>query len=357
MLSEEYGLHRVMHQEGVLPQQAERLDPSLPLRETELLIEVESLNVDAASFAQIWRQASGDAGAAAKMIASIVQSHGKMHNPVTGSGGMLMGRVAAIGARHPGRVDLRVGDRIATLVSLTLTPLFLEEISAVHPGADRVEARGHAILFSSGIYAKLPADLPDAIALAVLDVCGAPAQVARLARSGMRVAVLGAGKAGALCLAQARKSLGETGQLIAIDLSAGALSQVRGLCDVALAVDATRAVEVMHAVSDATAGALCDLAVNCASAPNTELSTVLSARSGGTALFFSMATSFAAAALGAEGVAKDVALIIGNGYVPGHAELALNLVRTDGRLLKLFEARCQASPRTVFPVHRDSGAR
>ncbi len=357
MLSEEYGLHRVIHQDGVLPQQAERLDPSLPLRDTELLIEVESLNIDAASFAQIWRQASGDTRVAAQVIASIVKSRGKMHNPVTGSGGMLMGRVGAIGARHPARSEVRLGDRIATLVSLTLTPLFLEEISGVHPGADRVDARGHAILFSSGMFAKLPGDLPDGIALAILDVCGAPAQVARLARPGMRVAVLGAGKAGALCLAQARKSLGDTGQLIAVDLSAAALDPVRGFCDVAIAADATRAVEVMHAVAEATGGAFCDLAVNCASAPNTEMSTVLSTRSGGTALFFSMATSFSAAALGAEGAGKDVALMMGNGYVPGHAELALDLVRTDGRLRKLFEARHQASPRTLLAVESDAGER
>jgi L-erythro-3,5-diaminohexanoate dehydrogenase len=43
--------------------------------------------------------------------------------------------------------------------------------------------------------------------------------------------------------------------------------------------------------------------------------------------------------LGAEGVAKDVTLLMGNGYLPGHAELALDLLRTDDRLRKLFEAR------------------
>jgi L-erythro-3,5-diaminohexanoate dehydrogenase len=359
MPPEEYGLHRVVREEGVLPQQAQRLDPSLPLRDTELLIDVDTLNIDSASFAQIWEQSSGDVRRVAQIIQTIVKERGKMHNPATGSGGMLMGRVGEIGARHPARSRLRPGDRIATLVSLTLTPLFLEEIRAVHPSAHRVDVRGRAILFSSGIYAKLAGDLPDTVALAALDVCGAPAQVARLVRPGMRIAVLGAGKSGALCLAQARRSLGSTGQLIAVDVSAASLETLQGLglCDVGIAVDATRAVEVMRKVADATDGALCDLVVNCASAQNTEMSTVLTVRAGGTALFFSMATSFTAATLGAEGVAKDVTLLMGNGYAPGHAELALDLLRSDDRLRRLFEARYQEVGPMFLPQSPNPGGR
>ena len=48
-----YGLSRVVGEPGVLPQRARKLDPSLPLRDGELLIDVESLNIDAASFKQL----------------------------------------------------------------------------------------------------------------------------------------------------------------------------------------------------------------------------------------------------------------------------------------------------------------
>ena len=342
MLSEEYGLHRVVRPEGVLPQQAEQLDPSLPLHSSELLIDVEALNIDAASFRQIWHESSRDVRRAGEIVAAIVQRRGKLHNPVTGSGGILMGRVSQVGAFHPGRSHLLPGERIASLVSLSLTPLRLEEILAVHPAAERVDVRGQAILFASAAYARLPGDLPDEVALAVLDVCGAPAQVARYVKRGMRIAVLGAGKAGTLCLAQARRSLGETGLLIAVDVSAAALEPLlaMGFCDAAIELDATRPVELMRRIADATDGELCDLVVNCASSTGTEMSTVVSVKAGGTALFFSMATSFTAATLGAEGLAKDVVLLMGNGYVPGHADLALNLLRADEALLRLFLARC-----------------
>ncbi|MGO9063807.1 MAG: L-erythro-3,5-diaminohexanoate dehydrogenase [Myxococcaceae bacterium] len=336
-----YGLGRVLGQTGVLPQRAQTLDASLPLRPSELLVEVDSLNIDAASFRQLKVAAGGDPTSIAATIQEIVRARGKMQNPVTGSGGMLIGRVREVGPEHPAHGQLVPGDRIATLVSLSLTPLHLEEVKAVHLAMDRVDVRGHAILFASGLYARLPEDLPDTLALAALDVCGAPALVERFVRPGMRVALLGAGKSGALCLAQARRSLSGLGQLLALDISQPALDTLKGLglCDVALRVDATDAVGVLAAVQGATDGALCDLVVNCASVPDTEMGTILSVREGGTALFFSMATSFTTAALGAEGVGKDVTLVMGNGFVPGHAQLTLELLRSDARLRDLFAAR------------------
>jgi len=69
------------------------------------------------------------------------------------------------------------------------------------------------------------------------------------------------------------------------------------------------------------------------------MASILAARDGGEVLFFSMATSFTAAALGAEGVGKDVRLTIGNGYARGHARLALDLVRSTPALQRIFAAR------------------
>jgi L-erythro-3,5-diaminohexanoate dehydrogenase len=339
--SDPYGLGRVVGEPGVLPQRAERLDPSLPVRADEMLIDVEDLNVDAASFKQIRESCGGDPLAVAARIQEIVRSRGKMQNPVTGSGGMLLGRVREVGPQHPAHGKVKPGERIATLVSLSLTPLVIDEIRGVRMDVDRVTVRGHAILFASGIWARVPDDLPETLVLAALDVCGAPALVARHAHPGMRIAVLGAGKSGALCLAQARRSTAGKGQLLALDVSEKALSALAelGVSNVSLRVDATKAVDVLEAVRKATGGALCDLVINCASVPGTEMATILSTRDGGTAIFFSMATSFTAAALGAEGVGKDLTMLIGNGYVPGHADLTLELLRSDTKLREFFTVR------------------
>jgi L-erythro-3,5-diaminohexanoate dehydrogenase len=339
--SDPYGLGRVVDEPGVLPQRAARLDPSLPIRSDEMLIEVESLNVDAASFRQIRESCGGNPDAVIARIQEIVRTRGKLQNPVTGSGGMLLGKVREVGPDHPAHGDLKAGERIATLVSLSLTPLVIDEVRGIRMDVERVDIRGHAILFASGIWSRVPDDMPETLVLSALDVCGAPALVARHAKPGMRIAVIGAGKSGALCLAQAHRSTGGKGQLLALDISEKALTALGelGVSDLSLRVDATRPVEVLEAVKRATGGALCDLVVNCATVGGTEMATVLATRDGGTAIFFSMATSFTAAALGAEGVGKDVTMLFGNGYVPGHADLTLELLRTDTRLRVFFAGR------------------
>jgi L-erythro-3,5-diaminohexanoate dehydrogenase len=334
-----YGLRRVIGSAGVLPQRAERLDPTLPLGEDELAISVEALNVDAASFRQIEGAVGKDPAAIGAEVARLVQARGKLHNPVTGSGGMLIGQVAEVGPRHPAAGVLQPGDRIATLVSLTLTPLRLDRIVAVHPARDRLDVEGRAILFATGLWARLPTDLPEALALAALDVCGAPALVARHVRPGQRVLVLGAGKSGSLVCVQASLQVGPTGRVVAADRSAAALAalQAIGACHGTLEVDATDAVGTLRMVE--AVGGPFDLVVNCASVPATELASILAVREGGTVIFFSMATSFTAAALGAEGVGKDATLVMGNGYVPGHADLTLGLLRHHRGLRGLFERR------------------
>ncbi len=333
-----YGLRRVVSPRGVLPQQADVLDPLLPLGEDEVSISVEALNIDAASLRQIEAAVGRDPARIGTEIERIVRERGKLHNPVTGSGGMLIGRVKQLGPRHPAAA-LSPGDRVATLVSLTLTPLRLDRIVAVRPETERVECEGEAILFATGLWARLPNDIPEKLALAALDVCGAPALAARHVRPGQRVLVVGAGKSGALVCAQAKEILREDGEVVAADRSEAALAALAaaGACDRTLCVDAADAVGTLATVR--AAGGLFDLVVNCASVGNTEMSSILSVKDGGTVIFFSMATSFTAAALGAEGVAKDATLLVGNGYVPGHADLTLGLLRRHPRLRALFEER------------------
>ncbi|MDA8443389.1 MAG: L-erythro-3,5-diaminohexanoate dehydrogenase [Peptococcaceae bacterium] len=334
-----YGTHRVLEPPGVLPQLAWKLDNRMEIYANEILLEVEALNIDSASFAQIKSAAGGDTDKIAQIIMETVSTRGKQHNPVTGSGGMLIGTVAKIGPAWPSGKDLQIGDKIASLVSLSLTPLKLTDIKAVHLACERIEVLGQAILFASGIYAKLPADIPVNLALAVLDVAGAPAQTARLVQSGDCVAVFGGGgKSGLLCLYEAKKRAGVTGVVIGLGRSEAACVRMErlGVCDHILQLDVRQALNVYAKIAEVTAGRLVDVAINCVNSPGTEMATILATKESGTAYFFSMATSFTAATLGAEGVGKDVKLVMGNGYCRDHAVIALHLLRESPELNDLF---------------------
>jgi L-erythro-3,5-diaminohexanoate dehydrogenase len=333
-----FGVQRVVEPKGVLPQQAEKVDPSLPIAEDELLIEVESLNIDSASFHQISNACGGDLEQIEKHVLDLVQRRGKHHNPVTGSGGMLIGRIAQIGPAFPQKEKpVRVGDRVATLVSLSLTPLHIRKVIQIHPKIDRIDIEGHAILFSSGIFSILPTDLPDTVTLAVLDVAGAPAQTRKLVKDGDTVVIIGGGgKSGILCLYEAKRK--KNVKTIAIEYSQEAIRRLSSLTfvDQVIQADARNAVEVMEKVSHATGGRMGDLVINVANIPETELSCILSCKQGGIVYFFSMSTSFTRAALGAEGVGADIDLRIGNGYTAGHADLSLELMRESAELKRIF---------------------
>jgi L-erythro-3,5-diaminohexanoate dehydrogenase len=337
-----YGSHRVLEPKGVLPQPALRLDNDFStIEENEVLVDVRALNIDSASFTQLEEEAGGDLAKIESKILSIVAGRGKMQNPVTGSGGMFIGTVAKVGSALAGR-DLKAGDRIASLVSLSLTPLRIDRIVKIHPEIDRVEIVGQAVLFESGIYAKLPADMDETLALAALDVAGAPAQAAKLVKPGQSVLILGAGgKSGMLVAWEAMKRVGPTGRVVGnvyLAEDAATLADL-GLCHEVVVADATKPVVLLDAVLAANGGAEYDVVFNCVNVQNTEMSSILPCRQEGTVYFFSMATHFGKAALGAEGVGKDVTMIVGNGYTKGHAEITLAELRENAKLRRLFETR------------------
>jgi len=324
---------------GVLPQAAQRLDASGQIATDEVRITVERLNLDAASFHQLRSAHDGDGDAVRAAVLAIINERGKMQNPVTGSGGMLIGTVDEVGPDSP--LGLKPGDRVATLVSLTLTPLQITDGLANWDGlSEQVPAKGWAVLFGRSIAAVLPDDLPAETALAVFDVCGAPALTDRIVRryDSPTVAVLGgAGKSGSLSLAAAARAGARTVGIVPNEREQQLLQSV-GIADHVALADARDPVAPAEAVTAALGGPA-DVTVVCVDVPGCEHGAILATAEGGTVIFFSMATSFPAAALGAEGLAADVTMLIGNGYLPGHADFALEIFRAVPGVRELFAVR------------------
>ena len=342
MKGNKYGTHRVIEPKGVLTQAAYKIENDMDkLYSNEIICDVISLNIDSASFTQIEEACGGDEKKIGEMILGIVAERGKQQNPVTGSGGMFIGKVAYIGEDLKDR-DLKVGDKIASLVSLSMTPLRIDKIKAIHKDIDRVDIEGKAVLFESGIYAKLPDDMSEALALAALDVAGAPAQARKLPKEGDSVLILGAnGKSGVLCGYEAMKAVGPKGNVVGVvrnPAQVAALEEL-GVYNKVIVSSATEPVAVLEKALEANDGKEYDLSICCVNVENCEMSAILPVRDDGIVYFFSMATSFTKAALGAEGVGKDVTMIVGNGYTKNHAEITLNVLRENEKLRKLFDEK------------------
>ncbi len=346
-----YGVHRVIEPKGVLPQPANKLDNNMDvIYDNEILIDVQTLNVDSASFTDIMNYAKSQAKnpddmnevmeEVKKEMLLNVELQGKHRNRRTGSGGMLLGKVEKIGDALKGKIDLKEGDRIATLVSLSLTPLRIDSFGEIRPEIDQVDIQGKAILFESGIYAKIPDDMPEKLALSALDVAGAPAQTAKLCQYGQTVVVLGAGgKSGMLCCYEAKKRVGVTGKVIGIANSPKSTQRIKdlGFCDIVESAAGMTPVQVYELIERLTDGKMADVTINCVNVPDQEMTAVLITKDDGIVYFFSMATSFTKASLGAEGIGSDVNMIMGNGYTKGHAEFTLQELRESPELRKIFE--------------------
>ena len=184
--------------------------------------------------------------------------------------------------------------------------------------------------------------MPEGLVLSALDVAGAPAQTAKLVKPGDTVLIIGAGgKSGMLCCYEAKKRAGVTGKVIGLCHSEKSTKRMQdlGFCDYVFSADATKPVEILNKIEELTNGEMVDVTINNVNITDTEMTSILCTKNTGVVYFFSMATSFTKAALGAEGIGADVDMILGNGYAHHHAEISLDLLRRNPVLMKLFKER------------------
>ena len=152
--------------------------------------------------------------------------------------------------------------------------------------------------------------------------------------------ILGAGgKSGMLCCYEAKKRVGVTGKVIGIANSPKSTQRIKdlGFCDIVESAAGMTPVQVYELVERLTNGKMADVTINCVNVPDQEMTAVLCTKDDGIVYFFSMATSFTKASLGAEGIGSDVNMIMGNGYTKGHAEFTLQELRESPKLRKIFE--------------------
>ncbi len=345
----QFGAHRVLMPLNSLPQGADTVDPAPALRAPEeALVSVSELMLDSTSMCQL-RAASGtpvgSSPALCAAILAVVAARGKCHNPVTNSGGVLVGTLTARGARF-GHEEIPIGALVSPLSSLSAIPLSLSSIEDVV--GDRVVVLGTAVVFASTPLCPIPADLGVDLSLACIDISSIVPQVARAVREavagagvrGVRVLVLGCGKAGLAALATIW-ALRQDGALpqdvgiecIAVDAEAKSCARAveLGIANRAACCDARDAKALL-----AAAGAECDLVINVVNVPGSETATALCTRAHGTVLWFSMATRFDRAALASDAIGRDVRMLVGTGVADGQAGAMFALVRRHAGLRDFF---------------------
>ncbi len=307
-----YGFHRVIAPRGVVPQAAERVDNTpKQLHPSEKLVQVKLLNLDSTST----RQISESGAKITDRVWEIVQQRGKMHNPVTNSGGVLL-------AEYEGKA-------IVPWTSLSAIPLHLESIGAVH--GQQIDVVGTAVLFESYYFTPVPDGMDWRLAATALDIASLAVQVKRVVlerRPMSRALVIGCGNAGIAAMATIKKYKPDV-EIYGVDVSETNFARIRqfGLSDHLAVLDAVNAEALLSFVGD------CDLVVNCVNVQNTEAASVLATRDHGLILFFSMATQFDKASLATDATGKDVVMQVASGIARGEDEEIFQLLKDYPDLL------------------------
>ncbi len=308
-----YGLHRVINPKGAVPQAAWKVDNSLiKLDPSEKIIDVKLLNLDSTSMRQL-QEGYSDVGA---RILEIIKKRGKMHNPETNSGGVLLGECE--------------GKIIISWVSLSAIPLQISEIKKINE--HDIEVEGKAVLFESYRYTEIPLGMDWHLAIAALDIASLPVQVRRIVEDKkMKILIMGCGRAGMAAMA-AIKTYSPESSIFGVDINDNNFSKIRnfGFTENLAKLDASDAAAVLNFAPD------CDLVINCVNVPNTEATSVLATKERGTVMFFSMATQFSQASLATDATGKDVNLIIGSGIANEEDKEIFALIKHYPQLLGNF---------------------
>lgn len=351
----EFGCQRVLEPPDCFPQPAWKLDNTMAVYENEIMVDVDIIHVNATSFNQILSTANNNLSTAKKRILEIVKARGKLQNPITGTGGILYGRVEQIGKSYLNPFNLKIGDLIITLASLSLTPLRLDAIDHINTFSGQLKVRGKAILFDHMPLVKVNPDLLKQkysldLLIAVMDEAGAPRQTWKMARPKDRILIIGAGgKLGLLCAYAAREKIGHTGRLTGIVKTKKSRLRLEktGIYDQVLCCDAMNTIQAIQSLSenlDSTLKSACfDLTVNGMSVSGSEMLSLILTRNRGTIFYASLANSHKMTALTSESMGKDLNIVGYTGFVEGHAEFTADLLDKHPDLIRqltrLYETR------------------
>lgn len=332
----QYGSHRCVEPENSFPNLAWKLNNSTKIFDSEILVEVSLLNIDSNSFKQIYVECQGNIDAIKKKIFEIVTTRGKMHNPITGTGGILYGEVIEIGSCYFNEYNLSIGDKIISLSSLTLNPLYIDEIINIDIHTGQVDIKGKAILFSHSPLIKAPMELPIKLLLAVLDEAGAAIQSYNLTSQYNNILIIGAsGKIGLMCAYAIRKKISRNGRLIGIRSSNGDKKfkeDLKNIFDNVYYLDVLKPIEALNTINEYEKDF--DLVINCMNIVGTEMFSILSTKETGNLYLANLGNNYKSICSSAEGLARDINIIAYKGFSKGHADFTIGLLRENPELIK-----------------------
>ncbi|MBE6045966.1 MAG: hypothetical protein E7221_04615, partial [Clostridiales bacterium] len=185
-----FGLERSLTPRRTFTPLAWELDNSSQLHEGEVRIALDRVHVEGTSFRQICQEAGNDEERIKEKIKDIVIRRGKLHNPVTDTGGLFCGVIEEIDSKYANEKGLKPGDEVICNSSLAGIPMYIDKINEIDKVYPQFTAEGYAISLPGMPVIKRPKDLPIDLLLFTFNESGTIYTVSKGAKDKKRFAVL-----------------------------------------------------------------------------------------------------------------------------------------------------------------------
>lgn len=344
-----FGVNRVIEPKGVTPVMAWKLDNDRKVKAGEIRVSLETVHIEWDNFNQICSYCSYDEVRIKARIMQIVQQRGKLHNPYTGSGGLFMGTIEEIG-RGTDTGNLKVGDRVYSLSSLTGVVMHLDEIKSIDYHYGQIDCKGYVICFEATSIVKYEGDISPKYLLSAIDEEGNFIGFRKAIRNSQaeRVAIIGGNFSTMLLYAQtltdgygkgthvtAILDKNTIGELTEKEITAAFLPIIKKTCYVDLSQPLDAYQSVVEQLYDPRP---MDAVINLEDIPGSETVATLLVKENGVVFYASLKNNYGAGLLVADSLGKEVTSYALDGYVKEAHNFAAELIEKVGANLEFLDA-------------------
>ena len=328
-----YGIKRVLEPQHVLPTSAWRLDNGRNIYSNELKVSIKRIHLEGTGFKQICTESNDDEKKIKQSIIDVVIRRGKLHNPVTDTGGLVMGVVDEIGVDYTNEQGLKVGDLVICNASAASLPMYIEDITSIDKAFNQVEAKGYVIVHDLIPVVKTPEGVPSEMLMFAFDQSGTLYRLKTLLNGKTKFLIVGNSMLTNLLFGYViRRELGNDCEITCLldkksstkVAGKGIDNLIKNVFDEVNYLDILRPVECMEKLG---AESYYDLSVNCAEIPGAETINILATKPGGTVLFANLINNLNIALYITESISKTLDVRGAEGYLEGYDQFDIELVK------------------------------
>ena len=357
---EQYGIRRCLEPKEVLPTTAWKLDNSPGIYPGEIRISVKKIMMERTSFKQICIEANDDPGKIMDKVKDIISKRGKLHNPVTDTGGLLFGVVEEIGESYANKAGVKLGDQVICNSSLASIPLYIDKITAINKPYSLMDVHGHGILLSDFPIVKYDGKSPIELLMFICNESGTLYTVSEYAKGKKDFLIVGDHMINNLLFGYAiKKSVGKDANITCLldkksemKISGGKLKEL--ILDTFESVHHEDILNPLECIKSLNLNGRYDLAVNCADIPGGETINVMAAKDGGSIFFANMINNYNTALYVTEALSRAIEIKGADGYLKEYADFDEDLVK---ELAPYFEGAVLSDMNIVddmdYPIGRN----